>query len=242
MRRGFTLIELLVVIAIIAILAAILFPVFARAREKARQASCQSNLKQIALGEMMYDQDFDEMCHYCVGEGTGYNFMGGGGCGGCFQRYEANWGNLCAGPGRNYAPLTPYIKNTQLWHCPSAPDEFRSYNWNRGCDRRKIAVITAPAQTPMFADASQSLTGGNANIAWMTHNWGDVNTDANCCNSGPAAAGQPNFRPHHISDIHHGGANIAFWDGHVKYMNMSGIPAGRRGSGIKFAAEDPVSP
>jgi prepilin-type N-terminal cleavage/methylation domain-containing protein len=58
--RGFTLIELLVVIAIIAILAAILFPVFARARENARRASCQSNLKQIALGVFQYTQDFDE--------------------------------------------------------------------------------------------------------------------------------------------------------------------------------------
>ena len=61
-RNAFTLIELLVVIAIIAILAAILFPVFAQAREKARQATCQSNMKQIVLGWLMYGQDYDEIC------------------------------------------------------------------------------------------------------------------------------------------------------------------------------------
>jgi prepilin-type N-terminal cleavage/methylation domain-containing protein len=61
-RTGFTLIELLVVIAIIAILAAILFPVFARARENARRASCQSNLKQIGLAVYQYTQDYDEKC------------------------------------------------------------------------------------------------------------------------------------------------------------------------------------
>ena len=60
-RKGFTLIELLVVIAIIAILAAILFPVFAAARDKARQATCASNLKQITLGVIQYEQDYDEM-------------------------------------------------------------------------------------------------------------------------------------------------------------------------------------
>ncbi len=69
-RRGFTLIELLVVIAIIAILAAILFPVFARARENARKANCQNNLKQIATGLLMYAQDYDERFGLASGYGT----------------------------------------------------------------------------------------------------------------------------------------------------------------------------
>jgi prepilin-type N-terminal cleavage/methylation domain-containing protein len=93
-RRGFTLIELLVVIAIIAILAAILFPVFARAREKARQASCGSNVKQIALGVLMYVQDYDEM----------FSNLGW-----CTTPRLYWWDNVM-----------PYVKNSQLFLCPSA--------------------------------------------------------------------------------------------------------------------------
>ena len=73
-RRGFTLIELLVVIAIIAILAAILFPVFARAREKARQASCLSNMKQLSLGVIMYTQDYDEKMLYGDANSINYHY------------------------------------------------------------------------------------------------------------------------------------------------------------------------
>src|SRR6059058_2594607 len=98
-RRGFTLIELLVVIAIIAILAAILFPVFAKAREKARATSCLSNTKQLGAGLLMYIQDYDERMP-----------------GGCF----ANFGCGIATPGNtgtNYttlATLQPYVKNAQV--------------------------------------------------------------------------------------------------------------------------------
>ncbi|MCX6369278.1 MAG: DUF1559 domain-containing protein [Armatimonadetes bacterium] len=98
MRRAFTLIELLVVIAIIAILAAILFPVFAQAREKARAASCLSNQKQIATGLLMYTQDYDEML-----------LMGMWG--------TSASGTLCSWP----AMIQPYIKSTQVFQCPSAP-------------------------------------------------------------------------------------------------------------------------
>jgi prepilin-type N-terminal cleavage/methylation domain-containing protein/prepilin-type processing-associated H-X9-DG protein len=95
-KHGFTLIELLVVIAIIAILAAILFPVFAKAREKARQTSCLSNVKQIILGHLMYAQDYDElMCPTRLRYGGGDN--------------RAIWA---------YG-IQPYLKNTQLLLCPS---------------------------------------------------------------------------------------------------------------------------
>src|SRR5687767_12655782 len=113
-RRAFTLIELLVVIAIIAILAAILFPVFAQAREKARQATCQSNLKQISTGFLMYTQDYDETMppwRFVGAEGTAF-----------------------PGTGWTYVgSVSPYIKNGlgtvsatdgsatigQVWACPS---------------------------------------------------------------------------------------------------------------------------
>jgi len=94
-RRGFTLIELLVVIAIIAILAAILFPVFARAREKARQTSCLSNVKQLSLGMMQYAQDYDEL----------------------LPRYSDR---DCAGGRHNWnVVIYPYVRNDQVFRCPS---------------------------------------------------------------------------------------------------------------------------
>jgi prepilin-type N-terminal cleavage/methylation domain-containing protein/prepilin-type processing-associated H-X9-DG protein len=107
MRKGFTLIELLVVIAIIAILAAILFPVFAQAREKARQTGCLSNVKQIGLGIQMYVQDFDEYVPRNafadpprVAEGSHFT--------------------NCSSP-RWMDVMQPYVKNTQLHNCPSDP-------------------------------------------------------------------------------------------------------------------------
>ena len=103
-RRGFTLIELLVVIAIIAILASILFPVFARARENARRASCQSNLKQIGLGFVMYAQDYDEHMPSGFLANTGVPYPNG-----TAYTYQS-W----------RVAVFPYVKSVQLFNCPSA--------------------------------------------------------------------------------------------------------------------------
>src|SRR5215213_9848731 len=106
-RRGFTLIELLVVIAIIAILAAILFPVFAQAREKARQTSCLSNVRQIGTGYAMYLQDYDERFPPHVTERTADP--------GTPDTAEAR------APFSYKIKLQPYVKNEQVFKCPSAP-------------------------------------------------------------------------------------------------------------------------
>ncbi len=178
MRRGFTLIELLVVIAIIAILAAILFPVFARAREKARQTSCLSNLKQIALGMLMYVQDYDEMF-----PGTGsYTspdiLMEPGG--------RMHWALV----------LQPYVNNTQLFGCPSQgsrtivsgsnPSSITHPDWPAGIDyamnqhMNMIALgdIKRPSALLMLIDSKRNyfrLTTGNHYLSswgWETHNDG----------------------------------------------------------------------
>jgi prepilin-type N-terminal cleavage/methylation domain-containing protein/prepilin-type processing-associated H-X9-DG protein len=108
-KRGFTLIELLVVIAIIAILAAILFPVFAQAREKARQTGCASNTKNMSLAVMMYSQDYDEVFPlYFQPQPGGDNWY---------------W----------HVQLQPYIKNWELFRCPSCRDSEGNAAWLGTC-------------------------------------------------------------------------------------------------------------
>lgn len=134
-RRGFTLIELLVVIAIIAILAAILFPVFARARAKARQTSCLSNVKQISLALMMYAQDNDET-YPVVSHTGGYDWWNG---------------------------LQPYVKNSQIFRCPAyqakATDPKTDYLLNglfaHGC---AMANIQQPASQVCIAIRDPNCT------------------------------------------------------------------------------------
>ncbi len=202
-RRGFTLIELLVVIAIIAILAAILFPVFAKAREKARQASCQSNLKQIALAMLMYLQDWDERFPfevYC--NVPGFPNM-------CWDRYMVYFG------GNGF--IMPYIKNQDIWNCPSQSDKGwnkdPAYGWNKHLRLKKDADLSQPARIVMFADS--------CGIRWFPYS-----VSQGCCFGGRAW--------HHRIGMceeaegrdgpHNEGANIAFCDGHVKWYKIRAIP------------------
>ena len=199
MRKGFTLIELLVVIAIIAILAAILFPVFARAREKARQSSCLSNTKQIMLAVLQYAQDYDEM-----------------------YPYASSWGDPAA---RTYwtTALDPYIRNTQILRCPSTQSSPNGYGWNYrnfGYMRaaggfsynpgRSLADVHQPADTILLGDNPDSGSYGAASLFI----YGPQQYDP----SG-AATNDPSLS--NVARRHNGGGNYAFCDGHSKWLNAA---------------------
>jgi prepilin-type N-terminal cleavage/methylation domain-containing protein/prepilin-type processing-associated H-X9-DG protein len=202
--RGFTLIELLVVIAIIAILAAILFPVFAQAREKARQASCMSNMKQIGLAVHMYAQDYDELL--------------------------PNNGQS-SGKGDVTGTLEPYTKQRfgqGIWVCPShaafspASGWTSSYGYNvgyllapgpdyphsgyNGFSNSGVALATLnhPAETICFIE--HNAPAGNFNLWSYVARPGDAtNIDG---------FGRPQFR-------HQQQANVLFCEGHVKASRSS---------------------
>ncbi|NLO06277.1 MAG: DUF1559 domain-containing protein [candidate division WS1 bacterium] len=199
-RKGFTLIELLVVIAIIAILAAILFPVFARAREKARQTSCLNNVKQMSLGLLMYAQDYDERtCRIYIG-----------GSGRQFQHVTPN-GSSRTGDYIMWTELIfPYVKNIQVYDCPST-----SYKWtgnytgtmdhgiNQHIDGHALADIDSPSSTIQLADSHNSSTSSQSYYVQRTIQM---------------LSGEPR---NIIPDRHNGGANFGFCDGHAKWHAVS---------------------
>jgi prepilin-type N-terminal cleavage/methylation domain-containing protein/prepilin-type processing-associated H-X9-DG protein len=192
-RRGFTLIELLVVIAIIAILAAILFPVFAKAREKARQTSCLSNTKQIMLGVLQYAQDYDEMLPYA-----------------------SQWGEAPGATLSWWQYLDPYVKNTQIFTCPSQAGNgygwnyqnfgyraaANSYLYNPG---RALGVVTQPAETILIGDNPDVAMYGAGGIYLY----------------GPTQVAPPADGIGNVSGRHNDGGNYAFLDGHAKWLSRS---------------------
>ena len=162
-RRGFTLIELLVVIAIIAILAAILFPVFARAREKARQTSCLSNMKQIALGHLMYAQDYDEMIVPSLLYFNSDNL----------NPPQTMWW---------YMRIEPYVKNEQIFLCPSVRGEPYAIaggtTRNYYCDYAMNQFIVGQALAEIQNPASVVLNCERANTYVRIYNPGSTSTNA----------------------------------------------------------------
>jgi prepilin-type N-terminal cleavage/methylation domain-containing protein/prepilin-type processing-associated H-X9-DG protein len=215
-RQGFTLIELLVVIAIIAILAAILFPVFARARENARRASCQSNLKQIALGVMQYTQDYDE--RFPLGGNTTYNATADGtGCGGDTQGRPQ--GGPCLYSWQD--SIQPYLKSTQIYYCPSRPGAkrgtyFIDYAINGMLAKSpgaKLSAVADAGTTVLNFDFYEGFPdwpfAGKALLYDHINNPATGYATVHSPSTGEALAG---------TERHLDGANWSFADGHVKWL------------------------
>ena len=214
MKHAFTLIELLVVIAIIAILAAILFPVFAQAREKARQTACLSNQKQIALGVIQYIQDYDETFPSSIYPSVGV--VNGVTRPVAFSIYDA---------------VQPYLKNIEVLKCPSASPGFPwaqyistatggalvsanfthvSYLPNLGIFGDNLCALGAPRKT-----LSPSLAGVPAPVDTILFFDGWVKT------------GSLEFFNFLAEARHSEGMNFSFADGHSKWFRWNGtLPGG----------------
>jgi prepilin-type N-terminal cleavage/methylation domain-containing protein/prepilin-type processing-associated H-X9-DG protein len=212
-RSAFTLIELLVVIAIIAILAAILFPVFAQAREKARQSTCLSNLKQLTLGGTMYSQDWDEsyMDYGVISNGFLWNVA--------FEAYIKNKGvHLCPNAPKYLA--APNAVGGGFGTVDSAWSGWQyvgsyAYNGWLYCNSQpgsvcSLAQVKEPTSTMFLADSIWVDT-------WPT------NGDASCPGSINLTTGVNNGMGRLCIKRHSGGVTMSYADGHVKWVKLENL-------------------
>lgn len=235
--RAFTLIELLVVIAIIAILAAILFPVFAQAREKARSAACLSNTRQLGTALQMYVQDYDECLFFRAASSAAR--VGSGRTGvvitDTLSYTRAQWWNL----------LMPYVKSSAVYSCPSDPKKPtsadasgnstipRSYVASSAVEGLTLAQVPNTVNYIVITDKWAYVDNGVGpngtkinNEAWMEPFDGDecmagsdVNTASDCL------APQPGYPVGMVkmANWHQGGMNNTFFDGHAKWLRPETI-------------------
>ena len=231
--RGFTLIELLVVIAIIAILAAILFPVFARARENARRTSCLSNLKQIGLGAMQYSQDYDEyyVAAYQKGSGSNHALTTDPALPGYY--FYMSFGQGSAGRVISWQDLIyPYVKSIPLYTCPSAVRQrvnsggtivtsgglpTPSYGYNSGF----YGVPTVYPGSPGFLRPLKlpAVTRSSEVIFILDHNRYYANANPHSLNA-MFASTERRYIATHLD-----GSNLLFADGHAKWRSAESIRA-----------------
>jgi prepilin-type N-terminal cleavage/methylation domain-containing protein/prepilin-type processing-associated H-X9-DG protein len=229
-RRAFTLIELLVVIAIIAILAAILFPVFARARENARRASCQSNLKQLGLAVNQYIQDYDEKYPLAIAEVRNANVS---------DANPAGWAHS----------LVSYTRSVQLLQCPSEPEppsanpvlagSYTDYaynaalSWNQDFVSPLYNVSVSQAALP-YSSLTILMLDANGAASRIRTNGCNRGADASLdkpavdagCNSGSAPGIATNLAGG--GQRHLEGINLLFTDGHVKWSKAATVQQGAR--------------
>jgi prepilin-type N-terminal cleavage/methylation domain-containing protein len=223
-RSGFTLIELLVVIAIIAILAAILFPVFARAREQARKSTCGSNCRQIGLGLMMYAQDYDDtlvMRYY----GTD-----------AVAKRDITWKDV----------MEPYLKNESIYRCPSnpralTPDVGKKYagGYAMYLPDASLAAMIGNGMSYPQAQAGVSSPADSVIILEHSYNWPD--TGPYLQYNEPAKDAGAIKGPSEWSSGHDVAAgNMIFLDGHAKYQRLSKT-YDLRGDGLNQWRFDPTN-
>lgn len=241
--RGFTLIELLVVIAIISILAAILFPVFAQARDKARATACMNNMKQIGDALLMYQQDFDERIFPRIGtSAAGVNATRSGAyasktlADGVTPNpvyYQAQWWNL----------LIAYTKSSGVFACPGDPapplsqDSAgastipRSYVVSCGPEDLQLSQVDNPGATIVVTEkwdrADNAPSNAVSSETWMEPFDGDecmaghdVNTSSGCLSPQPGFQAGAMVK---MANLHQGGMNSVYYDGHAKWATPTTI-------------------